>query len=136
MLTGSYNSSRQHIVLLTLPTGRYYCTVHKLVANAFLGPRPLGMQVNHKDGNRKNNRLSNLEYLTCSDNMKHAFSTGLAKPRLGEEHHGAKLTEEDVVRIRKRCAAGESQMAVARDYRLNHVTIHNIMHRKSWKHVA
>lgn len=51
-------------------------TVHSLVAGAFIEPCPEGMEVRHKDGNRKNPRLANLEYGTRSENTKDAFRHG------------------------------------------------------------
>lgn len=54
--------------------------VHRLVAQAFL-PNPEGLkEVNHKDGNKDNNRADNLEWCTRSHNVKHSFDTGLKKP--------------------------------------------------------
>lgn len=51
--------------------------IHCLVAEAFLGQRPYKHDINHKDGNKGNNHYSNLEYVTRSKNMKHAYENGL-----------------------------------------------------------
>lgn len=52
--------------------------VHRLVANAFLKENNIAnLTVNHKDGNRLNNRLDNLEWLTRGENIRHGFNTGL-----------------------------------------------------------
>ena len=52
--------------------------VHRLVASAFLGDMSVyGLQVNHKDGCRRNNKLENLEWVTASENLKHAYAIGL-----------------------------------------------------------
>src|SRR5271169_1445354 len=52
-------------------------TVHKLVTTAFWGPCPPGKEVNHKDGDKSNPRLDNLEYITPKENHEHAARTGL-----------------------------------------------------------
>ena len=51
--------------------------VHAIVAKAFIGPRPTGMQINHKDGDKRRNAVVNLEYVTPSENKLHSFRTGL-----------------------------------------------------------
>jgi hypothetical protein len=51
-------------------------TVHSLVAEAFIGSRPDGMDINHKDRNPRNNRPENLEYLTHKENIQHARARG------------------------------------------------------------
>src|ERR1051326_2347282 len=74
-------------------------SVHLLVAEAFLGPRPKGMVINHKDGNKRNNNASNLEYMTQPDNLRHAWVTGLM--RKGEDRPETKLTNADVLEIKR-----------------------------------
>ena len=56
-----------------------YCAIHRLVAEHFLGDCT-DMQVNHIDGNKQNNMVSNLEICTMSHNIRHAYKTGLMKP--------------------------------------------------------
>lgn len=53
--------------------------IHKLVAEAFIGDRPLNYDINHIDGNKQNNVYTNLEYCTRSENIRHAFKLGLIK---------------------------------------------------------
>lgn len=74
--------------------------VHTLVAEHFIYKPSSSECVNHKDGNKENNHWSNLEWLTRRDNCKHALETGLFNNK-GEKHHHAKLTEIDVIRMRK-----------------------------------
>lgn len=70
----TYSKGKQHYVTVRL--NGYTKNVHRLVALAFLGPPPFGTksEVNHKDGNRHNNCLSNLEWCTKSMNEKHSYS--------------------------------------------------------------
>jgi hypothetical protein len=51
--------------------------VHVLVAAAFIGPRPTGLEINHRDGNTHNNALKNLEYVSHSENMRHSYRMGV-----------------------------------------------------------
>jgi hypothetical protein len=75
--------------------------VHRLVAIAFI-PNPENKpQVNHKNGNKLDNVLTNLEWVTRSENSKHAFRTGLQKPT-----RICKITESDVRLIRAYIIAG------------------------------
>lgn len=68
--------------------------VHRLIANTFIGKAPSPThQVNHKDGNKINNKVSNLEWITPSENMQHYYSTNKQQPRcrlLFEEPNGKK----------------------------------------------
>lgn len=74
-------------------------TVHRLVAQAFIpnpGNKP---EVNHIDGNKANNRVENLEWVTRSENTQHALATGLIKS--GENHYNARLTNEQARFVRE-----------------------------------
>lgn len=106
--------------------------VHRLVACAFLGPLPPGFQTNHKDGDKKNNRLDNLEFVTRSANMLHAYEKGCS-PR-GSAHPSSRLTEEKVRAIR-RLLGQVSQGKLARIFGVSPSTIRSIGQRLSWKHV-
>ena len=61
--------------------------VHYLVLEAFVGARPAGLQCNHKDGCKQNNKIENLEWVSPSENMRHAYRTGLRTPQRGEKSH-------------------------------------------------
>lgn len=109
--------------------------MYKLVAETFIGPCPYGMGVNHIDGNKLNNHFTNLEYVTPSDNSKHAYRIGLKSNR-GETNGRSKITVLIVKIIRRRVEMGETQEAVARSYGLHWGTVGRIISRKTWKHVV
>src|SRR5690606_13189002 len=75
--------------------------VHSFVALTYLGKRPLGLEINHIDGDKLNNKPSNLEYISHRENVQHAFDNGLMEAKIGSDNGMAKLTEADVIEIRK-----------------------------------
>lgn len=108
--------------------------VHVLVAAAFLGPRPDGLDVCHNDGNQKNNRASNLRYDTVSGNMADRVLHGT--DTRGEKSPNAKLSTEDVLTIRRLHEDGDyNQRELARKFGVDFRTINQIVHRKRWAHV-
>lgn len=109
--------------------------IHSLVAEAFLGPRPDGHQVNHKNGIKNDNRVENLEWVTPSQNRKHAFDTGLQKPTAGSKRHNAKVTEGDVVEMRRRRERGDLLKDIAADYPIKIAMVSEICNRRHWTHV-
>jgi hypothetical protein len=98
--------------------------VHDLVAEAFIGPKPEGAEVNHKDGNKHNNWHENLEYVTHLGNMQHAAATGLMVS--GERHPGVKLSDADVRNIRARRLRGDGVTSMAREYGVSPALVCNI----------
>lgn len=106
--------------------------IHTSIAAAFIGPRPPGLQINHKDGVKTNNAAENLEYCTSSENIRHSYRLGLSKPRPGELSGNAKLTERDVLVIR---SAGGTHVEIARRFGVCRQTISDIKARRTWKHV-
>jgi hypothetical protein len=109
--------------------------VHALVAAAFIGPRPRGLQLDHIDGVKTNNRPSNLQYVTCQENIRRAMKLGLRAKFKGESHGMAKLTNADVRAIRKAHRAGETQTALGPQYGVTQANISEIVNRKTWSHV-
>jgi hypothetical protein len=110
-------------------------TVHRLVARAFIPNPDNKPQVNHIDGNKTNNIVSNLEWVTVAENTQHAYTTKLNKYK-GENSHLAKLTEKQVIEIYDRLQNGEYQYRLAEEYGVNKTTISNIYCQKSWWHTT
>jgi hypothetical protein len=110
-------------------------TVHRLVALVFIGPRPNGRQINHKDGVKTNNDWRNLEYVTCKENIRHAAKSGLRGYFKGTANGCAKVTEDDIRAIRKAYASGESQPSIGRRYGLTQANVSYIVLRRTWSHV-
>jgi hypothetical protein len=108
--------------------------VHRLVMIMFVGVAPEGKEVNHRNGKRDDARLENLEYVTKSENNKHAYDVLGKKSQKGSTHGRSKLTEEQVKQIRK-WATLESQDTLAKHFGVNVSTISMIINRKTWKHV-
>jgi hypothetical protein len=115
---------------VTLGNKKYL--VHVLVAAAFLGPPPEGYEVHHKDDNRGNPFLGNLEYVTRSQNLRKSKLFYERMPR-GEAKPGRKLTEENVRTI---LASSESNRALGKRYGISNVQICLIRQRKKWRHVS
>lgn len=106
---------------------RYF--VHRLVAEKFIPNPEEKEQVNHIDGNKLNNRASNLEWVTNAENRKHAVEHGLQIS--GEDCPWAKLTKNDVLFIRAHPEIDEWDLADVLNVSVS--TIHSIRIYRSWK---
>lgn len=106
--------------------------IHRLVAEAFIGPKPNGFEVNHKDGNKLNNRVQNLEYVTHAENMRHASRCGLLNGQIGTNNGNSKLTEANVSTIKKLRREGLFQREIAKRFSISQAHVSYIVLGKSW----
>lgn len=132
-LTPEINRYGYLYVILSGLNGRKLLCIHTLVLEAFVGPRPAGLECRHLDGNNKNNRLENLCWGTVTENRHDRILHGTSNQ--GERCNTAKLTEGDVRLIRKRAANGERQRAIAKDFPVDWTTVGNVVRRQTWKHI-
>ena len=109
--------------------------VHRLVAIAFID-NPDGKQfVNHKDGNKQNNRVENLEWASAQENSTHAVSTGLMKHK-GDGNPMSKLTEEKVKQIKRLHFMGSKIKDLSSIFNVSWAAVYYIVNNKRWRHVA
>ena len=115
---------------------------HRVVWCAFMGRIPEGLEINHKDGVRDNNRLDNLELMTKSQNKLHSIHVlggrkppGVSLP--GTHNPSAKLTDDEVREIRRLYAAGGVyQYELAERFGITQGAVQFIVNRRTWRHIA
>ena len=135
-------------VALCSENDRNHQFVHRIVARAFIGQPPDRQpHVNHKNGDRSDARLQNLEYVSPEENFRHAelvlgsisFPFGGKKPQAvrGERHYRARLTAEKVHKIRAlRRSARASYRKLARMYNVSTMTVFYAANANTWSHVV
>jgi hypothetical protein len=144
--TGKLLTQRPHIhdqylsvVLSTAEKGPKESKVHRLVLEAFTGSCPIGKQVDHIDGNRQNNVLPNLRYVTQSENRRAAverrgewaINSRPPPPRFGRDNSATKLTRDQVIDVRRLVMEGMSLGAVAKEFDVSTSAIWLIVHGKN-----
>lgn len=145
---GEVFGPKKKTALTKVTTSKGYCRirigalrksfqVHRLVAEVFI-PNPQNHPVvNHKDGNKQNNHVSNLEWTTHSDNQLHAYKTGLRKKYIGERSGRAVLTDEIVSKIRREYSRGSNGFfKLGQKYGVSKSNIEFIVKHKTWTHVS
>ena len=119
--------------------GKDYCfKVHRLVADAFIENVSNKPFVNHIDGNKLNNHISNLEWCTAKENSIHAVENGLINPAKGSKSASSKFDDESVRFIRAVYCERDKIFGarpLARMLNSNHNTILRIVNRTTWNHV-
>ena len=144
ILKGSPNTTGYILVqLYPEPRKRKSLLVHRLVMLTFQ-PNPMmdELEVNHKDLDTTNNKMSNLEWVTSSENLLHFYRSGGFGERnrklpKGEEQHLSKLTSEQVIEIRRLYAANEhgTRKKLRETYGVSEGCIRNILDGFTWKHL-
>jgi HNH endonuclease/NUMOD4 motif len=114
--------------------GQHSKLVHLLVADAFIGPCPEGYEVDHLDGVKLHNSMTNLEYVTRLENAQRAAARALYLR--GSAVPGSKLTDDLVVALRGMYWSGEwSYSELSRAFGCARSTLRAIVERRWWKHV-
>lgn len=133
-LRGSRENNKYYSVELK---GKAYF-IHRLVAKAFL-PNPDNLpQVNHKDENKLNNEITNLEYCTQSENRRYSIERGSIVYKTGLNNSVSKLTREQVEYIKINYRKGDHTfggIALAKRFGVHKKTIYNIINGKHYTEV-
>jgi hypothetical protein len=113
----------------------WFPLVHKLVAIAFLPPKPSKKhEINHKDSNGLNNAVSNLEWVTKSENQQHILRNN--RRPVGEKIWWTNLTDKDVLEIRRRYSKGKGPTVLGKEFGVPKERISAIVSGKTWKHLG
>lgn len=110
--------------------------LHRLVATLFVENSAERTEVNHKDGDKSNNSADNLEWVSRTENMRHAMTTGLKRVFQGEKTPNAKLSDAEVAAIKseyRKGVVGYSCAALAKKYGCDASNIWLIVSGKSRK---
>ena len=111
--------------------------VHRVMVETFISEDLKNLTVNHKDGNKLNNHIDNLELVSQKENNQHALSTGLTP--IGENHSRAKIKDADLVKMIQEVQSGLSTVKASKKYGLSQSYVSKVMrkvYRKDiWKSV-
>ena len=110
-------------------------SIHRLVAIHFVDNPKKYNTVNHENGIKNDNRARNLEWGTIQYNISHACKNGLRGDLRGSKNGMAKLTEPDVIIIKRMIKTGFTDEDIANKFGMGKKSINNIRNKKSWTHV-
>lgn len=129
LLKHNITFSKYHVVSLSKYGLSKTFKVHRLVALTFIPNLENKPQVNHKDGDKNNNCIENLEWCTSKENMVHAYKNKLCKGMVGEKHPMCKLKIKEVKCIRK---SKLSQLDLSKMFNVSTSLIGLIKNNKRW----
>ena len=123
--------------MISTDNKRHRYSVHRLIMENF---NPIDnmteMQVNHIDGNKQNNNIKNLEWVSCSENIQHAYDIGLKKQN-GENNNASKLTDKEVKEIIQLLLSKKyTGKEISRMYNLNDDYANSIRRKERWSYLT
>lgn len=124
---------KQYILGGYLTFGGELGWVHRLLVTHYKSEIPKGMAVNHIDGNKLNNDLDNLEIVTYSQNMLHAYANNLVTPPTGEINGMAKLTNDEYIGVAHMLSLGYDNDTIAEHWGLHSRYVSLVRHGRRWK---
>lgn len=130
----SQGNKRYCRVVFSVEAKHFTFLVHRLVGINFIPNPENKATINHKKGNRKDNRKISLEWNTIKENANHSYDTGLSKTH-SEKHHSAKLKNSDIPNIIEKCKNGFKQCDVAKMYNVSDSTISAIITKRKWNRI-
>lgn len=108
---------------------------HRMVLETFVGPCPEGMQTRHLNGDRSDNRLQNLQWGTPIENADDKKKHGTVIRLAGETNPSARLTEANVIEMRRRAAEGETAAELAKEFNIPSPAARDAINGRKWKHL-
>lgn len=112
---------------IKIKLNKSYCAIHRLVAITFIANPKNCEQVNHKDGNKKNNHISNLEWCTAKQNILHAYRAGAKRTKLIKSK-----VEKIKILMRDTNITNEK---IAKRFKCSTRSIEKIRYGENWPHI-
>lgn len=129
------NSGYKCITIHDKTFGTARVLIHRLVAENFIKPIDRGLTVNHIDGNKLNNNVSNLEIISLADNIRHAFDTGLMP--VGEKNKKSKYTNDQIHEVCRLLSFGQYSITqISEMTGVQTTRISQILAREKWKSIS
>lgn len=113
-------------------SARHSVRVHRVIWEAVNGPIPDGLEINHINADKGDNRIGNLETVTPKGNTMHAIALGLRTQPRGAQGYSARLTQRQVDAIRARARHGQTQQSIADTYGVARSQVSKIINRRQW----
>lgn len=132
----SFNKKNGYLSVKLSDNGKIHTVyVHRLMAKCYhLSSQFIGADVNHKDGDKRNNYYGNLEWVTRAENINHSFKIGLSNTK-GERNSQSKLKLIQVIAIKDAIRLGHNRSNIAAYFKVHSDTIRSIERGKNWSYV-